>query len=105
MPALLPLVLQTLGLLGSISLLVGVRLVVAGFALILLVISLTAYGRNKSTRLLFVSGAFVVFLARVLVVENLSLLFPSLSLDVVDLLRGGLDFVTLLFFFLAVVRS
>lgn len=105
MPAPFSLLLQALGMLGSDSLLDGVRLVVAGFALILLVISLTAYRRNKSTRLLFVSGAFSVFLARVLIVENLSLLFPSFSLDVVDLLRGALDLVTLLLFFLAVVRD
>ena len=105
MPAFLSLFLQALGMFGSDSLLDGVRLVVAGFALVLLVISLTAYRRNKSTRLLFISGAFGVFLVRVLIVENSLLLFPFLSLDIVDLLRGGLDLVTLLLFFLAVVRS
>ncbi|MDG6983283.1 MAG: hypothetical protein JRN28_01845 [Nitrososphaerota archaeon] len=97
--------LQILEMVGSTGLLEGVRLVVAGFAFVLLVISLTAYRRNKSTRLLFVSGAFSVFLVRVLVVENLTLLLPSLSLDVVDLLRGALDLATLLLFFFAVVRD
>ncbi|MDG6902217.1 MAG: hypothetical protein JRM80_09690 [Nitrososphaerota archaeon] len=105
MSASLSLILQALGILGTDGLLDGVKLVVAGFALLLLAISLTAYRRNKSTRLMFVSGAFSVFLARVLVVENLSLLFPSISLDIVDLLRGSLDLLTLLLFFLAVVRS
>ncbi|MDG7007234.1 MAG: hypothetical protein JRN06_03185 [Nitrososphaerota archaeon] len=105
MHPLLYLPLQILAVLDSVSLLEGVRLVVAGFALVLLVISLTAYRRNSSTRLLFVSGAFSVVLVRVLLVENLPLMFPSLSLDITDLLRGALDLVTLLLFFLAVVRN
>ena len=105
MPLLPYLPLQVLETLSSVSLLEGVRLVVAGFAFILLAISLTAYRRNGSTRLLFVSGAFCVVLVRVLLVENLPLMFPSLSLDITDLLRGALDLVTLLLFFLAVVRN
>lgn len=104
MLALLYLLLQTLGG-GSFSLIEGVKLVVSGFAFVLLVISLTAYRRNRSTRLLLVSGAFSAVLVRVLIVENLALLVPSLSLDVIDLLRGAFDLVTLLLFFLAVVRN
>ena len=81
------------------------KLVVAGFAAVLLFISLTGYRRTKSKRLLLVSGAFTVVLARVLIVENSTLLFPFLSLDVVDLVRSTMDLAMLLLFFLAVVKS
>lgn len=100
----LSLPLQILGLLGANGFLEAVRLIVAGFALVLLVISLTAFRRTKARRLLFVSGAFTVVIVRVLVVENSSLLFPSLPLDAVDLLRGISDVAMLLLFFLAIVR-
>ena len=96
---------QILGVTGADILLEALRAVVAGVALVLLIISLIAYRRAKARRLLFVSGAFAAVIIRVLVVENSSLLFPFLSLDAVDLLRGVLDLVMLLLFFLAVVKN
>ena len=105
MPILLSLPLQIPELLSVSGFAEILRLVVAGFAFVLLVISLIGYRRTKSRKLLFLSGAFVVVLVRILLVENSALLFPFLSLDSVGLIRTVLDFAMLLLFFLAVVKS
>ncbi|MDG7015799.1 MAG: hypothetical protein JRM82_00305 [Nitrososphaerota archaeon] len=105
MSILLSLPLQITGPFGLGGFAETLELIVAGFAFVLLLISLTAYSRTKSRKLLLVSGAFVVVLVRVLLVENSALLFPFLSLDVVGLVRSVLDLTMLLLFFLAVIKS
>jgi len=74
------------------------------FALILLFISLLAYYRNRQRRLLFVSGAFGLYFVKV-IAEHLDLFIPNIETSFLDLLLAFIDFVILLLFFLAIVKS
>jgi hypothetical protein len=74
------------------------------FALILLFISLLAYYRNRQRRLLFVSGAFGLYFVKV-ITEHLDLFLPNLETSFMDLLLAFIDFLILLLFFLAIIKS
>jgi hypothetical protein len=74
------------------------------FALILLLISLLAYYRNRQRRLLFVSGAFGLYFVKV-IAEHLDLFLPNLETSFIDLLLAFIDFLILLLFFLAIIKS
>lgn len=71
------------------------------FAIVLLVLSLSAYRRTRLRRLVLVSAAFGFFAASV-AVRNLEIfIFPTLDVD--EVLVAILELVTLLLFFLALV--
>lgn len=72
------------------------------FAALLLAVSLLAYRRSGNPKLLGVSAAFALFLAKGLVVTIA--LFTSGSLDGVWVPMGILDSVILLAFYLAAVK-
>jgi hypothetical protein len=74
------------------------------FALILLFISLLAYYRNRQRRLLFVSGAFGLYFVKV-ITKHLDLFLPNLETSFMDLLLAFIDFLILLLFFLAIIKS
>jgi hypothetical protein len=74
------------------------------FALILLFISLLAYYRNRQRRLLFVSGAFGLYFVKV-ITEHIDLFLPNLETSFMDLLLAFIDFLILLLFFLAIIKS
>jgi hypothetical protein len=74
------------------------------FALILLFISLLAYYRNRQRRLLFVSGAFYLYFVKV-IAKHLDLFLPNLETSFMDLLLAFIDFLILLLFFLAIIKS
>lgn len=74
------------------------------FALILLFISLLAYYRSRQRRLLFVSGAFGLYFVKI-IAQHLDLFLPNLETSFLDLLLALIDFVVLLLFFLAIIKS
>lgn len=77
------------------------NLAVGLFAVILLALSLNAYRKTRIRRLLFVSAAFGFFALSV-VVRNIEI-FILPGIDVDEVLVTGLELVTLLLFFLALV--
>jgi|YelNatPaOPRAMG01_1025707.scaffolds.fasta_scaffold24930_4 hypothetical protein len=72
------------------------------FALILLLISTSAYYRSRQKRLLFVLGAFGLYFFKV-IVEHIDIIIPNIETSFLDLLLALIDFVILLLFFLAIV--
>jgi hypothetical protein len=75
------------------------------FAVLLLSISLISYRKVRLTRILFVSAAFAVFAAKILV-EHADLLFPGVdTASTAGTFLVVLDFVILLLIFLSVVRK
>jgi hypothetical protein len=74
------------------------------FALILCALSLRAYRNLKSTRMLFVSAAFGMFAVHA-IASRLDVLIPAIESSVLELIVSIISFVTLAFFFLAIVTK
>ena len=73
------------------------------FAAILFALSLIAYKRIKSRRILYVAIAFAIFAIRV-IVSNLDLFMPEIESSSLELLLAVMGFAALGLFFLAIVR-
>ncbi|MDG6909458.1 MAG: hypothetical protein JRN08_03725 [Nitrososphaerota archaeon] len=77
--------------------------VVAGVAVVLLALSLTAYRKTRLRRLLLISSAFGLFAASVAVRNIEVLFFPGLDAD--EVLVAVLELVALLSFFFGLVMK
>ena len=73
------------------------------FAAILFALSLIAYKRIKSRRILYVAIAFAIFAIRA-IVSNLDLFMPEIESSSLELLLAIMGFAALGLFFLAIVR-
>jgi len=73
------------------------------FAAILFALSLIAYKRIKSRRILYVAIAFAIFAIRV-IVSNLDLFMPEIESSSLELLLAVMGFAALGLFFFAIVR-
>ena len=73
------------------------------FATILFALSLIAYKRIKSRRILYVAIAFAIFAIRV-IVSNLDLFIPEIESSGLELLLAVMGFAALGLFFFAIVR-
>jgi hypothetical protein len=73
------------------------------FAAILFALSLIAYVRLKSKRILYVTIAFAIFAIRV-IVSKLDLFIPEIESSSLDLLLAIMGFAALGLFFLAIVK-
>jgi len=73
------------------------------FAAILFALSLIAYKKIKSRRILYVAIAFAIFAIRV-IVSNLDLFMPEIESSSLELLLAVMGFAALGLFFLAIVR-
>ena len=73
------------------------------FAVILCTLSLIAYRNLKSTRMLLVSAAFGMFAIHA-IVSRLDLFIPQIESSVLELIVSIISFVSLAFFFLAIVK-
>jgi hypothetical protein len=73
-------------------------------ALLLMAVALNAYRRTKLKRLLFVSAAFGLFVAKT-ALENVDVVLFQLGPVVTQLLISLLDLAILLLFFVALVSS
>jgi hypothetical protein len=73
------------------------------FAAILFALSLIAYKRIKSRRILYVAIAFAIFAIRA-IVSNLDLFMPEIESSSLELLLAVMGFAALGLFFLAIVR-
>ena len=73
------------------------------FAAILFALSLLAYMRLKSKRILYVAIAFAIFAIRV-IVSKLDLFIPEIESSSLDLLLAIMGFAALGLFFFAIVR-
>jgi hypothetical protein len=73
------------------------------FAAILFALSLIAYVRLKSKRILYVTIAFAIFAIRV-IVSKLDLFIPEIESSNLDLLLAIMGFAALGLFFLAIVK-
>jgi len=74
------------------------------FALILMVLSLSAYRRTRLSRLLIVSAAFGLFAVEV-VITQLDFFVFTLGFETEQIITTFMDFVILLLFFFAVIRK
>jgi hypothetical protein len=74
------------------------------FAVILCTLSLRAYRNLKSTRMLLVSAAFGMFAAHA-ILSRLDVLIPAIESSVLELIVSIISFVSLAFFFLAIVTK
>jgi hypothetical protein len=76
------------------------------FAVILCTLSLRAYRNLKSTRMLLVSAAFGMFAAHA-ILSRLDVLIPAIAIEssVLELIVSIISFVSLAFFFLAIVTK
>ncbi|MGP8125635.1 MAG: hypothetical protein ACLQEQ_07205 [Nitrososphaerales archaeon] len=77
------------------------NLVVALFAVVLLAVSLTAYGKTRLRRLLFVSAAFGLFAAAAAARNVEVFILPGIDVDGVVI--SLLELLSLVFFFFALV--
>lgn len=73
------------------------------FAVILCTLSLIAYRNLRSTRMLLVSAAFGMFAIHA-IVSRLDVFIPAIESSVLELIVSIISFVSLAFFFLAIVR-
>lgn len=73
------------------------------FAAILFALSLIAYKRIKSRRILYVAIAFAIFATRV-IVSKLDLFIPEIESSSLDLILAIMGFAALGLFFIAIVR-
>lgn len=74
------------------------------FAVILCTLSLIAYRNLRSTRMLLVSAAFGMFAIHA-IVSRLDVFIPAIESSVLELIVSIISFVSLAFFFLAIVRK
>lgn len=74
------------------------------FAVILCTLSLIAYRNLRSTRMLLVSAAFGMFAVHA-IVSRLDVFIPAIESSVLELIVSIISFVSLAFFFLAIVRK
>lgn len=73
------------------------------FAVLLFVLSLIAYSRLKSKRIMYVAIAFAIFAVRV-IVSKLDLFIPEVESTSLELLLAIMGFTALGLFFMAIVR-
>ena len=74
------------------------------FALVLFTLSLTAYRNLKLKNLLFVSAAFGMFAIHA-IVSGLHFIIPEIEGSVIELFTALISFVSLAFFFFALVKK
>lgn len=73
------------------------------FAVILCTLSLVAYRNLKSTRMLLVSAAFGIFAVHA-IVSKLDVFISTIESSILELIVSIISFVSLAFFFLAIVK-
>jgi hypothetical protein len=80
------------------------QFVVGAFSLILFAVSITAFKKSGSRRLLMVSAAFFLYFVKVLLL-NVDVFIPDLQNVPVDLMSIIFDFLILLLFFVAIISK
>jgi Sec-independent protein secretion pathway component TatC len=73
------------------------------FAAVLCALSLIAYRNLKSKRMLLVSGAFGIFAIHA-IVSSIDVFIPGIEFSSLELITSILIFISLTFFFLAIVK-
>ena len=74
------------------------------FAAVLCALSLIAYRNLQSKRMLLVSGAFGIFAVHA-IISSIDVFVPGIEFSSLELIASILIFISLTFFFLAIVKS